>query len=98
MEVVNQTLSKLLRIAIQSNLKSEELCLLFIEFAYNMNIHYITDHLSIEIIYDFNPLMPLDLLPLHVDETINLDGYKKKAKMMKKLHESVWQHIEKKEE
>jgi predicted ribosome-associated RNA-binding protein Tma20 len=39
----------------------------------------------------------LDLLPLPVDEKISLDG-QKKAEMVKKLHESVQQHIEKKNE
>jgi hypothetical protein len=39
----------------------------------------------------------LDLLPLSVNEKTNLDG-QKKAEMVKKLHESVWQHIEKKNE
>ena len=41
-----------------------------------------------EIVYGFNPLTPLDLLPLLVNETTSLDG-KKKAEMVKKLHESV---------
>ena len=50
-----------------------------------------------EIVYGFNPLTPLDLLPLLVTETTSLDG-KKKAEMVKKLHESVWKHIEKKNE
>ena len=50
-----------------------------------------------EIVYGFNPLTPLDLLPLLVTETTSLDG-KKKAEMVKKLHESVRQHIEKKNE
>jgi hypothetical protein len=50
-----------------------------------------------EIVYDFNPLTPLDLLPLPVDEKTSLDG-QKKVEMVKKLHESVRQHIEKKNE
>jgi hypothetical protein len=41
------------------------------------------------------PLTPLDLLPLPVNERTSLDG-QKKAKMVKKLHESVQQQIEKK--
>ena len=50
-----------------------------------------------EIVYGFNPLTPLDLLPLPVNEMTSLDG-EKKAEMVKKLHESVRQHIEKKNE
>lgn len=62
--------------------------MLFIEFAYNMSIHSITDHLSIKIIYDFNPLTPLDLyLYLLMKWLVLMDI--KKAKIVKKLHESV---------
>ena len=43
-EVVNRTLTTLLRTAIQKNLKSWEDCLPFIEFAYNRNVHSTTDH------------------------------------------------------
>ena len=50
-----------------------------------------------EIVYGFNPLTPLNLLPLPVNERISLDG-QKKAEMVKKLHESVRLYIEKKNE
>jgi hypothetical protein len=96
-EVVNRTLSTLLRTIIQKNLKNWEDCLPFIEFAYNRSVHSTTDFSPFEIVYGFNPLTPLDLLPLPVDEKTSLDG-QKKAEMVKKLHESVRQHIEKKNE
>jgi hypothetical protein len=96
-EVVNRTLSTLLRTIIQRNLKNWEDCLPFIEFAYNRSVHSTTDFSPFEIVYGFNPLTPLDLLPLPVDEKTSLDG-QKKAEMVKKLHESVRQHIEKKNE
>jgi hypothetical protein len=38
-KVVNRTLSQLLRVVIQKNLKSWEECLHFVEFAYNRTIH-----------------------------------------------------------
>ena len=41
-----------------------------------------------EIVYGFNPLTPLDLLPLLVNEKESLHGHQK-AKMVKKLHEMV---------
>ena len=85
-EVVNRTLSTLLRTIIQKNLKNWEDCLPFIEFAYNLSVHSTT-----------NPLTPLDLLPLPVNEMTSLDG-EKKAEMVKKLHQSVRKHIEKKNE
>ena len=96
-EVVNKTLSTLLRTIIQKNLKNWEDCLPFIEFAYNRSVHSTTIFSPFEIVYGFNPLTPLDLLPLPVNEMTSLDG-QKKAGMVKKLHESVQKHIEKKNE
>jgi hypothetical protein len=66
----------------------------FIKFAYNRSVHSTTDFSPFEIAF---PLTPLDLLPLPVDEKTSLDG-QKKVEMVKKLHESVRQHIEKKNE
>ena len=60
----------------------------FIEFAYNWSVHSTTNFLLFEIVYAFNPLTPLDLLFLSVNEMTSLDG-EKKAEMVKKLHESV---------
>ena len=87
-EVVNRTLSTLLCTIIQKNLKNWEDCLPFIEFAYNRSVHSITIFSPFEIVYGFDPLTPLDLLPLPVNEMTSLDG-PKKAEMVKKLHESV---------
>ena len=78
-------------------MKNWEDCLSFIEFAYNRSVHSITNSSLFEIVYGFNPLTPLDLLPLPVNEMTSLDG-EKKAKMVKKLHESVRKHMEKKNE
>ena len=44
--------------------------------------------LIFEIVYGFNQLTPLDLLPLPVNEMTSLDG-EKKAETVKKLHESI---------
>ena len=67
----------------------------FIEFEYNRSVHSTTNFSPFEIVFGFNPLTPLDLLPLPVNEMTSLDS-QKKAKMVKKLHESVQQHIERK--
>ena len=96
-EVVNRTLSQLLRILIQKNLKNWEDCLSFAEFAYNRSVHSATNHSPFEVVYGFNPLSPLDLIPIPIDERASLDG-KAKAEMIKKLHEKVRLNIEKRTE
>ena len=65
-EVVNRTLSQLLYVVIQKNLKSWEECLPFVKFAYNRTVHSTTTFSPFEIVYGFNPLTPMDLLPLHL--------------------------------
>jgi hypothetical protein len=49
----------------------------FIEFAYNRSVHSTIDFSPFEIVYSFNPLTPLDLLPLPIDEKTSFDGQKK---------------------
>lgn len=73
-EVVNRTLSTLLRAIIKRNLKTWEDCLLHVEFAYNRPIHSATQYSPFEIVYCFNPLTSLDLMPLPMSEKVNLDG------------------------
>ena len=63
-KVVNRTLSQLLRVVIHKNLKSWEECLPFVEFAYNKIVHSTTTFSPFEIVYGFNPLTPIDLIPL----------------------------------
>ncbi|KAF7835698.1 uncharacterized protein G2W53_010557 [Senna tora] len=48
-----------------------------------------------EIVYGFNPLIVLDLMPLPLSEIVSLDG-KKKAEVVKAIHEKAREHIEKK--
>ncbi|XP_019059089.1 PREDICTED: uncharacterized protein LOC104822532 [Tarenaya hassleriana] len=50
-----------------------------------------------EIVYGFNPLTPLDLIPLPFSEHANLDG-KRKAEFVKQIHETAKLNIEKKTE
>jgi hypothetical protein len=76
-EVVNRTLTQLLRAVIQKNLKNWEDCLPFIEFAYNRNVHSTTEFLPFEIVYRFNPVTPMDLIPLPIDERVSLDCNRK---------------------
>ncbi|KAF7835788.1 Transposon Ty3-I Gag-Pol polyprotein [Senna tora] len=48
-----------------------------------------------EIVYGFNPLTVLDLMPLPLSEIASIDG-KKKAEVVKAIHEKAREHIEKK--
>ncbi|XP_071917073.1 uncharacterized protein [Coffea arabica] len=93
-EVVNRTLSTLLRAIIKKNIKSWEDCLSHVEFAYNRTVHSATHYSPFEIVYGFNPLTPLDLTPLPVHERVNLDG-KNKAAYVRELHTKVRANIEK---
>ncbi|XP_031376072.1 uncharacterized protein LOC116191936, partial [Punica granatum] len=63
-EVVNRTLSTLLRAIIKKNIKTWEECLPHVEFAYNRSVHSATKFSPFEVVYGFNPLTPLDLSPL----------------------------------
>ena len=68
-----------------------------VEFAYNKSVHSLTHFSPFEIVYGFNPLTHLDLLPLPVNEHVNLDR-KKKADFVKQLHEKTRQNIERRTE
>jgi hypothetical protein len=93
-EVVNKTVTLLLHVVIQKNLKNWEDCLPFIEFAYNYSVHSTTGFSPFEIVYGFNHLTPTNLILFYVDESVILDG-NRKALVVKTLHESVRQQIEK---
>jgi len=67
----------LLRTITQNNLKNLKDCLLFVEFAYNGSVYSTTDYSSFEIVYSFNPLIPLYLIPLLVDKRVGLDDNRK---------------------
>jgi hypothetical protein len=90
-----RTLSQLLRVVIEKNLKSWEEFLPFVEFAYNRTMYSTTGFSPFEIVYGFNPLTPMDLIHLPFEERVSLDG-EKKAKMVRQLHEGVRLQIEKK--
>jgi hypothetical protein len=63
-EVVNHTLSTMLRAVLKTNLKLWEECLPHIEFAYNRSIHSTMMVSPFQVVYGFNPRAPIDLLPL----------------------------------
>ena len=91
-KVVNRTLSTLLRAVIPKNLKQWEKCLPHVEFTYNRTVHSTTSYSPFEVVYGFNPLTPLDILPLPVNEFVDLGG-KKKEEFVRELHPQVRANI-----
>jgi Reverse transcriptase (RNA-dependent DNA polymerase)/RNase H-like domain found in reverse transcriptase/Retrotransposon gag protein/Integrase zinc binding domain/Integrase core domain/Zinc knuckle len=93
-EVVNRTLSMLLRALIKKNLKEWEECLPHVEFAYNRAVHSTTNMCPFEVVYGFKPLAPVDLLPLPLQERSNMEA-SKRASYVKKIHEKTKEAIAK---
>ena len=65
-EVVNRTLSTMLRAILKRNLKMRKECLSHVEFAYNRAEHSTTKVSPFQVVYGFNPRAPIDLLPLPI--------------------------------
>jgi hypothetical protein len=66
----------------------------FIKFTYNRTIHSTNDVSHFEIIYGFNSLTHIELIPLLLEEMVILDG-EKKAKMVRQIQEGFQLQIEK---
>ena len=92
-EVTNRTLATLLRVLIKKNIKELEKCLPITEYAYNHARHSTTGKSPFEVIYGFNPLSPLDILPLPLQERANMDA-SARAAYLKKMHEETHSTIE----
>ena len=90
---MNRTLSALLRSLVKINLKHWKECLPHVEFAYNHSMHSSTKFSPSEVVYGFNLLSPLDLLPLPLSERVST-YVKRKADSIQKLHEKVHANIE----
>jgi hypothetical protein len=73
-EVVNRTLSTMLRTILKTHLKLWEECLQHIEFAYNRSVHCTMKVSLFQVVYGFNPRAPIDLLPLPPSETTCFDA------------------------
>jgi len=92
-EVVNRTLSTMLRAILKRNLKMWEECLPHVEFAYNRAEHSTTKVSPFQVVYGFNPRAPIDLLPLPTTERIHSDA-RERADFIRKLHETTKANIE----
>jgi len=94
--MVNRTLGQMLRCLIFGNPRVWENLLPHIEFSYNRVVNSSTAHTHFEVVYGFNPLTPLDLLPIPVlDEVLCKDGFDK-ASFIKDLHHHIKLQIERK--
>ena len=80
----------------RKNLKTWEACLPHVEFAYNRVVHSTTNCSPFEVVYGFNPLTPLDLLPMPNVSVFKHKEGQAKADYVKKLHERVKDQIERK--
>jgi len=95
-KVVNRTLAQMLRCLIFGNPRVWENLIPHIEFAYNRVINSTTSHTPFELMYRFNPLTPLDLLPIPIlEEVLHKDGFEK-ASFIKNLHHHIKLQIERK--
>jgi hypothetical protein len=93
-EVVNRTLSIMLRAILKQNLKMWEECLPHVEFAYNRAEYSTTKVSPFQVVYGFNPRAPIDLLPLPTMERVHTDA-KERADFILKLHASTKENIKK---
>jgi len=88
-EVVDRSISTMLRAILKGNHKSWDEYLPHIEFAYNRVVHKTTLLLPFEVVYGFNPLTPRDLLPLsNPQDFIHKQGASR-ADFVRKLHDKV---------
>ena len=73
-EVVNRTLSAMLRAVLDKNLRSWEDCLPHVEFAYNRATHSATKMCPFEVVYGYVPKAPIDLFAIDAEDEPHLDA------------------------
>jgi hypothetical protein len=84
----------MLRAVLKTNLKLWEECLPHIEFAYNRSVQSTMKVSPFQIVYDFNPRAPIDLLPLPLSEMTCFDA-SQRSEFILKMHETTKLNIEK---
>jgi len=88
-EVVNRSLSTILRAILKGNHKSWDEYLRHIEFAYNRVVHKTTQLSPFEVVYGFNLLTPKDLIPLPNPIDFIYKEWALRADFVKKIHEKI---------
>ncbi|WVZ80755.1 hypothetical protein U9M48_028208 [Paspalum notatum var. saurae] len=91
-EVVNRTLSTMLRAVLDKNLRRWEDCLPHIEFAYNRATHSSTKMCPFQIVYGYILRAPIDLFLLDAEDAPHIDAVAHVEQMID-LHEQTHQNI-----
>jgi len=93
-EVVNRSLSTMLRAVMRGSHKSWDEYLPHIEFAYNRVVQRTTNISPFDVVYGFNPLTPLDLLSLPNPQNFVHKEGATKVEFVKKMYEKVKTQIQ----
>jgi len=93
-EVTNQTLGALLRALIKPCLKAWDLLLLHAKVAHHKAPSKAIALSPFKVVYEFDPLSSLDLVPRPMDQKPNIDA-SNRVEEVQKLHEQVKGKIEK---
>ena len=91
-EVVNRTLSTMLRAVLDKNLKLWEDCLPHVEFAYNRATHSSTKMCPFQVVYGYIPRAPIDLLSFDPLDAPHVDAIARVQQMLD-IHEQTQQNI-----
>ena len=84
----------MLRVVLKGNHKSWDEYLPYIEFAYNCVVHSTTKLSPFEVVYGFNPITPLDLIPFPTSFDFIYKERVSKYKFIKDLHEKGQNQIQ----
>ncbi|GKE45956.1 RNA-directed DNA polymerase, partial [Tanacetum coccineum] len=91
-KVVNRRLGNILRSLIRDNAKQWDLILPQAEFAYNSSVNRTTGKSPFEVVYGWNPITPLDLVPIIEVGRFSEEGADQ-SKQIKELHRSIQEQI-----
>jgi hypothetical protein len=91
-EVVNRTLSTMLRAVLDQNLRRSEDCLPHVEFAYNHATHSSTKMCPFQIVYDYIPQAPIDLFSFDTEDAPHVDVVPH-VKQIVNVHEQTHRNI-----